>query len=44
MQIKDINDRNVVFDCVLCIIYGMCDTKFNRVKSAQSVLNAPGGE
>lgn len=43
MQIKDINVRNVVSECVLCIIYGMYDTKFNRVKS-QSVLNGPGGE
>lgn len=44
VQIKDINVRNVVSECVLCIIYGMYDTKFNRVNSAQSVLNGPGGE
>lgn len=44
MQIKDINVRDVVSECVLCIIYGMYDTKFNRVNSAQSVLNGPGGE
>lgn len=45
MQIKDTGDRNVEFLSVyLYIIFSMYNTKFNRIKSAQSVLYEHGGE